>query len=175
MARSRYRRYYRRNKARWSANIQRINDAQTLPVTSTFANSYTIAQNPIQTNTSVSQTFTVKNVEVSAYASVTNQNNVRTMEYYIIYVPQGYAISETLPFDHPEWIMAYKYIGQPISNNNSTPTQSLSTPPKIKTRLSRKLQSGDSIIFFYTGYSNAQAENEYIRVNGLIRWWTKAN
>ena len=46
-----------------------------------------------------------------------------------MYVPEGYTLD--LPFIIPEWIMAYKYIGQVNMYNDYT------TLPRIKTRLSR--------------------------------------
>lgn len=170
----RYRKFYKK-AARWSANIQRINDSQSAgPGEARYSNAITIAQNPSQNPVGVSQTYTVKNVEVSASLESLNSNYVNGVEYYIIYVPQGYAIDTDLPFKHPEWIMAYKYIGDPTNSINQTSITSQAQPPKVKSRLSRKLQSGDSIIFFYT-FLNTSDNVVNVYTKGLIRWWTKAN
>lgn len=174
MARRRYRRY-RRSKSRWSANIQRIRSTGEALPDQVFGDTVTIAQNPVQSNTTVSQQYTVKNIEVSGQLESANLEtssyNIEDIAYYIMYVPEGYPINLELPYAHPEWIMAYKYIGQGSSAYDTGPYQ----PPKIKTRLSRRLNTGDSIIFLYTG-NNADTTNTIpVKFNGLVRWWTKAN
>lgn len=166
MAKRRYRRF-RRRSGRWSANIARIVDAQTIP-SGSFANSITIAQNNTETSTStISQAFTVKNIEVSAILE--SNQNINNLEYYIMYVPQGYSISEQLPFQHPEWILAYKFLGQNTYPSGSSGGQ----PTKVRSRLARKLQTGDSIIFFYAGVNSSNSHTA--TTQALIRWWTKAN
>lgn len=168
MARRRYRRY-RRLRGRWSANISRINLSGVAEVGQRFGDSLTIAQNPTQSNTTVSQQYTVKNIEISG--QLEGGTNIEDVAYYIMYVPEGYAINLDLPFNHPEWIMAYKYIGQ--SGNYSSGSDFVQ-PPRIKTRLSRRLNTGDSIIFLYSG-ANVSPSSTNIKFNGLVRWWTKAN
>jgi hypothetical protein len=175
MARKRYRRY-RRSKGRWSANIQRIHMTGEAPSDQVFGDTLTIAQNPVQSATTVSQQYTVKNIEISgqleAGLGTGGASSIEDVTYYIMYVPEGYPIDLNLPFAHPEWIMAYKYIGQAAQLNIADFTQ----PPKIKTRLSRRLNTGDSIIFLYTGInSTVTAGPVNIKFNGLVRWWTKAN
>ena len=181
MARRRSRRYYRRKTGKWSSNIQNIrltgpvNAATTENPTVFFGDSYTLAQNPGQINTTVSQTFTGKNIEVSGQLEAEGSSSafaygVEDITYYIMYVPEGYPIGLNLPYQHPEWIMAYKYLGQGMASTTSSTTP----PPKIKTRLSRKLNTGDSIIFLYTCNNRATSPGT-VKFNGLVRWWTKAN
>lgn len=171
MAKRRYRRY-RRRRGRWSSNIQSLR-LSGVAESEDFGDSYTIAQNPVQSNTTVSQQYTVKNIEITGQIESNAQANynVENIQYYIIYVPEGYPISLDLPYSHPEWIMAYKYIGQSAL---TTVTSNYYQPPRIKTRLSRRLNTGDSIIFMYRG-TNTTGGNVPIRFNGLVRWWTKAN
>lgn len=171
----RYRKYSRRKHAKWSSNIQRISENYPGVPSGVQGNSITICQNPFQNTQTVSQTFTVKNVEIAAQLELFNLStpaNVDNVEYYILYVPQGYGISVDLPFEHPEWIMAYKFIGTGLSTTSLT--DSNSQVPKIKTRLSRNLNTGDSIIFLYT-FNNKNNDNVNVKINGLVRWWTKAN
>lgn len=177
MARRRYRKYFRYPRKRWSPNIQRINLTE-FPPGGNFFNSQTLAQNPAQYQgggnaTSVSQTYTVKNIELTISAESSSPAQINNLEYYIIYVPQGYAIGRNLPLEHPEWVMAYRYVGSPISYNGNSANSSLAQPPKIISRLSRKLQTGDSIIFFYCGTSSQDSTS--VVVQGLCRWWTRAN
>lgn len=175
MAKRRYRRY-RRSRGRWSSNISRINMTGVAVPDEIFGDTYTIAQNPSQSNTTVSQQYTVKNVEITGQleaGAAGNYSMIENITYYIMYVPEGYPISLDLPFAHPEWIMAYKFIGQAANAGSGD----FSQPPRVKTRLSRRLNTGDSIIFLYTGInsSTSSSNNTPVKFNGLVRWWTKAN
>lgn len=172
MARTNKRRRYYRSKGRWASNIQSLNLSGSASESSRFGDSFTIAQNPGQSNSSVAQTYTVKNIEISAQLEVGDSTPapIEDISYYIMYVPEGYPISIDLPYNHPEWIMAYKYIGQTFGNTQSSTYQ----PPKIKTRLARKLNTGDSIIFLYNGLNSSNNPHQ-VRLLGLVRWWTKAN
>lgn len=176
MAKYRRRKYgIKRRVGRWSPNIQRINTPQERALGGFFGDSITIAQNPVQSANSVSQNYTVKNIEVAAQIDSQSEaevtSDIENIEYYILYVPEGYPIDLNIPFAHPEWIMAYKFIGNAISTSTSN---SNSQVPKIRTRLSRTLKTGDSIIFMYMGNNKGNIAVD-LRVNGLIRWWTKAN
>lgn len=170
-----YKRRFRKRTGKWSSNIQSLRLEGDAPANSNFGDSITIAQNPGQSSTSVSQRFTVKNIEITGIFELDNTSAstvslVEDLTYYIMYVPEGYVIDLTLPTKHPEWIMAYKYIGSTLNANSTQTVQ----PPRIKTRLSRKLNSGDSIIFLYTGL-NRHINDLNVRFMGLTRWWTKAN
>lgn len=139
-----------------------------------FGDSVTLAQNPGQNSSTVSQQYTVKNIEVSGNIETISSSanwNIEEVTYYIMYVPEGYAISTNLPFQHPEWIMAYKYYGAAVVSNTGS---SSNIPPKIKTRLSRRLNTGDSIIFMYIA-KNVSTQPVEVKFQGLVRWWTKAN
>lgn len=178
---TRYRNYNRRRHVRWSPNIQRINEEYELGYTSTnINNAITIAQNPVQSTSGVSQKFTVKNVEVSLQLSafpVSGGNPILDgIEYYIMYIPQGYSIGPNLPLEHPEWILAYKYLGK--GSNTFSPGSPNEQIPKIKTRLARKLNTGDSIVLMY--HANqitalTSGNSWVIGAKGLVRWWSKAN
>jgi len=178
MARSTRRKYYKRRSGKWSSNIQRIRLIGDAGTPGFFGDTFTIAQNPGQDNLAVSQIYTVKNIEISGQLEaqgvtspqIGNASKIQEVTYYIMYVPEGYPIDITLPDKHPEWIMAYKFIGQAASAADSTAYQT----PRIKTRLSRRLNTGDSIIFLYTAY-NDNTVNLPIKFTGLVRWWTKAN
>lgn len=170
MARRTRRRYYRR-KGRWSANIYNIGQSTNVPVGNN-ADSITLAQNPAQTALGVSQTYTVKNIELSVYVeaeSSTLLQHLENIQHYIMYVPQGMAIGVNYPEEHPEYIMNYYYQGNPVDDS-----EGLGFRLKLKSRLARRLQTGDSIIYFYR-IDNTYNSAISIRVRGLCRWWTKAN
>lgn len=171
----RYRKYSRRNRSgRWAANIQEIGTTSiVLPASASGAwfRDYTLAFNPTQINTAVSQVYTVKNFEVTFEVSGTeNSINIEDIVAYIMFVPQGMTVTTNYNLEHPEYVMAYKYLGSPTSDN---PT-SMAQPAKIRTRLSRKLQSGDKVILFLKG-NNTSAFSAEAEFHGLARWWTKAN
>lgn len=184
MARRRYFRRFRRRSGKWAPNIQEIGTT-TIATTanSTFYQSFTLAFNPTQVNTAVSQAYTVKRIEVSFYIDSdvqANNNVVEDITAYIMYVPQGMTITAAYNLQHPEYIMAYKFLGSPSIDNAANSTSVVFSgqqyqPTRVTTRLSRKLQSGDSVILFIKGNNTSNSINYNFDFHGLVRWWTKAN
>lgn len=170
------RRRYRRRSSRWSPNIVKI--ANLLMATSgEFFNYEDLAVNPIQTTTGISQRFTVKNVELafSLHAGNISTPVIESVTAYVMYVPQGYTVTSTLYADHPEWIMAYKFLGQPYYETSIDGALGQQFQPyKIRTRLSRKLDTGDRLILFIQGSNESENIQEY-KIDGIVRWWSKAN
>lgn len=177
MARSyrRYRNYNRRKASRWAANIQEVG-SNLAAEPGLWSIAETIMSNPTQQNTYVSQTYTVKNFEINfvlEYPTAdTGLDEIEDVTAYVMYAPQGMNITSDYNVQHPEYIMAYKFIGSPANDNSATGQQY--QPYKIRTRLSRKLQTGDSVVLFIKG-TNQTTANIQLRLSGLIRWWTKAN
>lgn len=170
----RYRNYNRRNRARWAPNIQEIGTTTIgANASDSFFYSFTLAFNPTQINTAVSQVYTVKNIEISYYidttGNATTNGLIEDVTGYIMYVPQGMNVTADYNVQHPEYILGYKFLGGP-SNDGAQPYQ----PSRIRSRLSRKLQSGDSIILFIKG-NNVGTTSSSFDFHGLVRWWTKAN
>lgn len=177
MARRRYRRY-RRRAGKWSANLQEINTTSVLaPANSTFYQTFILSFNPTQINTSVSQVFTVKNIEVSFYIDTeSNVNDLEDIAAYIMFVPQGMTITENYNLQHPEYIMSYKFLGSPSTDGLSTTGFGQQyQPTRVRTRLSRKLQSGDNVVLFIKGNNINTSTSASFTFHGLVRWWTKAN
>lgn len=183
MARFRKRRYYKR-KGRWSANIKTLtNQDINIQQSGSFYATQDLCVNPVQNDATVSQQYTVKNIELSYEIEDTHDsiaaNVIESICVYIMFVPQGMTVTETYPNTHPEYIMAYRFLGSPNVNrgyeggNNTNPNPGR-LPSKIKTRMARRLQTGDKVIFLLVGYNNSTSANQ-LKVNGLVRWWTKAN
>lgn len=177
MARRSYRQRRRfRRGTKWSANLQEISTTTVqAPANTTFWQSFVLSFNPTQVNTAVSQVFTVKNLEVSFYIDAQGSSTATYLEdiaAYIMFVPQGMNVTQDYNLQHPEYIMAYKFLGSPsVEPGNGQQYQ----PTKVRTRLSRKLQSGDNVILFIKG-NNTNTEYTYsFEFHGLVRWWTKAN
>ena len=168
MARRRARRY-RRSKGRWSANIKNISENIDAGIGLQFI-TVDLCRNPIQISMGVSQQYTVKNVELSVFGETNDNVNVmEEVEHYIMFVPQGMTVGVDYNLIHPEYIMAYYYQGNPAKDS-----EGLGYRLKLKTRLSRRLQTGDKVIYFTKFNNTSSAQVEY-QINGLCRWWTKAN
>ena len=135
MARKTRRRYYRR-KGRWSANIKNINDTVSLN-SGINGNSIDLCLNPVQNDITVSQQFTVKNIELSVFAEVNDSSGlIENIEHYIMFVPQGMNLTTDYNLEHPEYIMAYYYQGNPLSE---TSVPNLGWKLKIKSRITSSL------------------------------------
>lgn len=182
MARRRYRRY-RRKSGKWSPNIVKVSGTYNA-TSGEFYNTETLAVNNISGTNGVSQTYTIKNIDINftiENESSTWNNNLESITAYIMYVPQGMNVTSSYYAQHPEYIMAYKYLGSPASEWDVDTTAGTITrvgqqyqPYRIRTRLSRKLQTGDSIILFIQG-SNQLTQTTGYRLDGIVRWWSKAN
>lgn len=179
MARRTRRKYWKRKSGRWSPNIVKIS-ALNSASSGEFYNAEDLAVNPVQVNTGVSQTFTIKNIEITFTIEGSvgeNTSYVESLTAYVMYVPQGMSVTSSYYAQHPEYIMAYKYLGSPtIEYTPSTglPSSQQYQPYRIKTRMSRKLQTGDKIILYIQG-SNDYTSNVQYKLDGLVRWWSKAN
>ena len=176
MAKTYKRRRYYRNRGRWSANIKTLtNSAITATPNSSFYGVTDLCLNPAQSDSTVSQQYTVKNVELSYELELVGTSTlwsyIEGLVAYIMYVPQGMTVTETYPNFHPEYIMAMKFLGSPNRDEENQPGR---LPCKIKTRLARRLQTGDKLVLLITGTSNT-ATQQTLNFNGIIRWWTKAN
>lgn len=183
MARRRYRRY-RRRSGRWSPNIVKVSNTNNAAA-GEFFNYENLAINSSTNSTGVAQVFTVKNFEITFTLETESNSNtpssaLESITAYVMFVPQGMTLTSTFYADHPEYIMAYKYLGSPASPFfygtsvvSAVETQQYQ-PYRIKTRMSRKLQTGDRVILFIQG-SNQQSSTQQYRIDGIVRWWSKAN
>ena len=154
MARTRKTRRYRRRSGKWSANIQEVNNISLTAQHGSWSGTSTLVTNPVQSTLGVSQTYTVKNFDINFTIESANYTQLEAVTAYIMFVPQGMNVSENYNIDHPEYILNYKYLGSPTAGGqtgtSSTENQNYQ-PYRIRTRMARKLQTGDSIILFIIG------------------------
>lgn len=174
----RYRYRFYKKKGKWSANINTVNN-QVIPFGSGGSTywTYDLCSNPAQNSTTVSQQYTVKNVYFNfQFESSTDTFDINCLTGYIMYVPQGMTVDTNYPKYHPEYIMAMRFYGspEPIGTDLQTTKQGIRNPLSIKSRLARRLQTGDKIIFLLVG-TNSTSQTLTLYCNGVIRWWTKAN
>ena len=171
-------RYYRRKyrKVKWCSNITNINldDSSLAASSGIFSNTATLITNPVQSNVTTSQIFTVKNVEVSFNIESTSNDiaAINQITVYIMFVPQGMNVGTDYNIQHPEYIMAMKYLGTADSGGMNSGVYRNSV--RVRSRLARKLNTGDSVILYISGI-NSKSVDAYYTIYGVIRWWTKAN
>lgn len=174
-SRRRYRRYYK--KQPWSSNITDIGpNTFVLDPGEYSATEFTLVTNPAYNNQVGNNIFTVKNVEVAMNFDAAGQQNtspIENLQFYIMYVPESMAVGTDYAMKHPEYILAMRYYGEP---GNDTASNSFYAPAiKIKTRLARKLNTGDRIILFIRGANTSTSTTVNATYGGICRWWTKAN
>jgi hypothetical protein len=178
----RYRKYTRRHRRDWSTRLQNFSGSQLATAGSDYVIYYNLCTNPAQSSDSVSNKYTVKNIkcELVVQSNKENQSSARlyldNFQGYIMFVPQGYiptgvpSAYQTLPFDHPEWIMAYRYFGTPVSDGFE-----YYPPLRLSSRLSRKLDTGDRVVLILLGQNSHSTNTATIEYTGLVKYNTKAN
>lgn len=139
-----YRRYGNFKRRKWSPVF--VSATANLTPPSNF-NFVPLAQNTanVGTNAPISTIIKVKNFKVVADIIATRDTSTPpagaspSLVFSIMFVPQGYAITQTLMVDHPEWIMAWRAIDYATTNT-----------VQVSSRLSRNLNSGDQVVLFFT-------------------------
>lgn len=173
MAKTTRRKYYRK-RGKWSSNIQELLATGLTATPGTFSGSTTLATNPIQNTLGVSQVYTCKNFAVDFNIESEANADLEGITVYIMFVPQGMNVSEDYNIDHPEYIMNYKYLGSPTLIGSGAQESQQFQPLRIRSRLARKLNTGDSVILFIKG-TNQGTSTRNFELSGVVRWWTKAN
>lgn len=168
----RYRKYSRRfRRKNWSSRITNLDITQSVAGGQTFQVYRTLATNPAQSEDSVSNKFTIKNIKCNFIIEAgDNGQYLENLQAFVLFVPQGFTFNASTPYEHPEWIMASKHIGVALAANN--PGYS---PLYMSTRLARKLDTGDRIVFVVQGVNTYQTQSASARLTGIIRYNTKAN
>lgn len=175
----RYRKYSRRFRSkRWSSRITNFTGEQSATGGNNFIIYTNLAQNPAQTETTVSQKYTVKNIncQLQIECDSTNFVNVENLQAFVMFIPQGYIPTGTpsayseVPFNHPEWIMTHRYIGSATNDSQNAGY----APLRLFSRLSRKLDTGDRIVVIILG-KNTGTSSITIGYQGLVKYNTKAN
>lgn len=178
---ARYRRYrkYSRRRHIWSSRITNLSGSQSAGAGQQFVIYYNLCQNPAQTNTTISQKYTVKNVHLQLNfnndTTSTNQT-LKNFQAFICYIPQGYVPTGVpgqyadVPYDHPEWIMAHRYLGTPGSNTSSGWNSTFT----LRSRLARKLDTGDRVVVIILG-NNTSTASYTVNYSGVVKYVTKSN
>ena len=158
--------------------MQELNNQIINANSGTWVGTTTLATNPTQTTLGVSQIYTVKNFDINftieSGNALADANVLEAITAYIMFVPQGMNVTDSYNLEHPEYILNYKYLGSPPGTTVGGSEVQQFQPTRLRTRMARKLQTGDSIILFVK-VLNSSSSNVNVFLSGLIRWWTKAN
>lgn len=175
MARYRKRRYgFKKRLGKWAPNISEVNQEFTA-TPGNYNNQIQLALNPIQSDSVVSQIYTFKNFDLSFTVEASSHWYLEGITAYVMYVPQGMTLTSNYNTDHPEYILAYKYLGSPTGVGTSAQAEIQQFQPhRVKSRLSRKLNTGDRVLLLIKGFNENTTSINYT-IRGVIRWWTKAN
>lgn len=172
----RRRRFYRRKS--WSSRITNFSGEQQATSGNNFIVYTNLAQNPAQSDSTISQKYTVKNIncQLEIECDSTNFVNVENLQAFVMFIPQGYIPTGTpsayadVPYNHPEWILTHRFIGSAIND-----TQNAGYPPvRLYSRLSRKLDTGDRLVLIILG-KNTATNSVTIGYKGIVKYNTKAN
>ena len=179
---TRYRKYSRRRAGKYSPNILRLGPTTfSVPPETRDIAINTLVENQEYSSSRGNNVLRVKNIELNIQfetAGLLASYNIESCCGYVMYIPEGYQVTVDTPIQHPEWIMAYKYFGSPDPElGTGTEAQSISNQriQRIKSRLSRNLNTGDRIIFLAEATNVAGTTTYQVQFQGLCRWWTKAN
>lgn len=174
---TRYRKYSRRRKGIWSSRISNITGEQLATANSQYVIYYNLCSNPSQSDSTVSNKYTVKNINTQLELSTENEYNnaIENLQAFVCYIPQGYVPTGTpsayadVPYNHPEWIMAHRFIGSAQSDGNN-----FFPPLRISSRLARKLDTGDRVVLILLG-NNTSGASATLQYRGVVKYVTKAN
>lgn len=161
---------YSGKKTRWASCINDFTGSETAAASSEFCIPTDLALNPIQAATSVSQEYTIKNVEVQFEVESSDGENIENVKLFVMFVPQGMTVDKDYFKFHPEYILAYKYYGSCTGALNSGTRNPLS----VKSRLARKLNTGDKIVLILQG-NNTKNAQVALTLSGIVKWNAKAN
>lgn len=173
--RRRYRTIVRAPKKKWASNIQQ----EIIQTTGTATKQYgvkTLVQNSSELSSPTPVILKTGNIKIQGdYRVLASTTQGHTdVSLYVMFVPQGFGITEAaaaeaIVSNHPEWIMAWKYLG--VNQVSSTKVENCDSF-SFSSRLKRNLNSGDTIqlICIARGYDMTG-----VSVNYAAQYWTCAN
>lgn len=148
---TRYRPRAYRSRRKWSPTL--FQGVSTLNVTASTTQALTsFITTPLcgnssnaGTTTPVSTIIKVKNFKIICDVT-SSTNNVRNLFFAIMFLPQGFTPTVTTPQEHPEWIMAWRTVD---ATSASSVDRAVGIPNvQLSSRLTRNLNSGDSIVLY---------------------------
>lgn len=179
MARRRYRRYYRRS-GRWSTRINNFRGSQLAGSGQQFVIYQNLTTNPVQSDDTVSIRYTVKNINCQLQLEGDGTSTIENLQAYVMFIPQGFiptgvpSAYADIPFQHPEWIMTHRYYGSAQYDATNIAVQPGFPALRFRSRLARKLDTGDRIVLIILGQNTANG-SVTLDYQGLVKYNTKSN
>lgn len=173
--RRRYRTIVRAPKKKWASNIKQIGTVTTGDATYQYSVT-TLVTNSTESSSPTPVIVKTGNFKIQGdytYKTTAAASSVG-VSLYVVFLPQGVAVTDytaasTVVKNHPEWIMAWRYLGYNASNTASTQS---ADGFSFSSRLKRNLNSGDSValICIATGTTITS-----VTIEGMAQYWTCAN
>ncbi|ANC51555.1 putative capsid protein [Duck faeces associated circular DNA virus 3] len=164
-----YRRVYKKvyPRKRWASNIVTKNVLLTVPANEKTVFSFsTLVANSAQTVTPTPTLLKFGRCKIKGdiRTDVASENNYVSGIMYVIYVPEGFAVSPTLISQHPEYIIGWTQISFDSGNTFS-----------FSSSLKRNLNSGDRIdLFFSVDSVNSVSAVRNFNMYFTAQYWTSS-
>jgi len=161
-----YRRNYSSNKKKWSPIYKDVTPTQiTISAGQINGSFFTIASNSSE-NTVQSPVPTVIKIKHIKCAMDFKTDSTAVSNGFVcfLYCPQGITASSAVVLAHPEWMLAWRNIPNDVSASHQT--------IMLKTSLSRNLNSGDSIVLYFSFFNTtagAIGVTYYARTSCVVR------
>jgi hypothetical protein len=166
-----------RNLDLWCPNFFKINYGDNVPAANgTFTASHIVAFNTEESGTTFPRKVRIRNVDLTANLETmaTTSSAFDNVTVAFMKIPQGFSVDNTSDatlVKHPEWVLAYKYIGSPVVTSESQQYQ----PIRIRSNKSITLYPGDGLYLVVTGTKAATQSVATIYTNGLVKYFTRVN
>jgi hypothetical protein len=155
------RRNNRRSKQPKLKNNQILQLKKEFTVASGNFNTYIdLIRNPTNTGPDFMTGYVETIGRFSIDCTLEGVSTLNNIAIFIMYIPEGYSVNTTGSADtsalnqHPEWIMAYKYLGSPTQSSSDQIGQGCQ-PTRIRSKVRRNLMTGDRIVLLITGTNSA--------------------
>lgn len=173
--RRRYRTIVRAPKKKWASNIKNTFIQTSGDATKQFG-VVALVQNSTDSTYPTPVILKTGNVKVQGdYRVVTSSTGGHAeVSLYVVFIPEGTSLTtaveaEQVIQNHPEWIMAWRYLGD---NQTSSASAENNDRFSFSSRMKRNLNSGDSVrmLCIVNGYAVTS-----VSVNFTAQYWTCAN
>jgi len=165
--------------------IRRYHGSSTATITlvsNSWSSSYVLTQN----SSNIDTEGTVTPIKYSIRRGVFNcsvevptdmQKYFDNLSCYIMKLPEGVNGSSSIPQEHPEWVLGWKFIGSPLGSNTNT-VQPLA-PISVRFNKGCTLYSGDRLCAVFVGHLNgfngSSPQSTDVICDGVYQFYVKAN
>jgi len=152
--------------------MRRINTSFWMPTsTGIIADSHDLITVPNDNDAEIPRSMLVGNSQLTTTIEAgLNSDMINDLVVALMRVPKDTTVQSNFIDAHPEWVLAYKYIGSPIGTNDAQQFQ----PIRIRSSKKIRLYTGDSIklVAQYTKAVTTTSQVAF-NVHGEIRLRTR--